>query len=59
MEKEKNEALTKRPALVLEMESVIISGATENTNSVCVLSHGKNLHNQLHRGWQDFFQYNM
>lgn len=44
MEKEKKETLTKRPALVLEMESVIISGATRcmHKQCVCVLSHRKN-----------------
>lgn len=43
MEKEtetgKKEALTKRPALVLEMESVIIFGATRCMHKQCVLSH--------------------
>lgn len=39
MEKHNTEARTKRPALVLEMESVIIFGATRCMHKQCVQSH--------------------
>ncbi len=39
----KRKALTKRPALVLEMESIVISEGTRRMHKQCVFDHTDNL----------------